>query len=393
MKKTYRLKQRKTKKGFIWYYKLSDEITFHSTGTGNRRAAEKYVLEEILGKKKPSPGPTLQSYALPTFDEYVESRRHLNRPLTDLYAERRRKLIEKYILKDPIANMRLGDIKLADSERFRDRLLEKLKDNQPTAKLVLSAYRWITGRATKRGIIDRDPAIGMDNPKLEQKQRSIYTIEELDALFLKDVWKTGNFKPWEEPEDYTAFLLALCTGMRKGEILGLSWSCVHLEVDKEHIEIKVQLNDKGEIVSPKSKRPRATPIFDFVLWPKERRAVRALKELRKLQISRRKIIEMDSPVFGYADGTYRKGTWWNQHLKKALKTAEINRDRGEDLLPLDAHALRHTLASHLKAVGIPSDYIRLSCGWATEQIQASYTHFDPDLFGKIVKMVKAVSAD
>jgi integrase len=390
MKKSYRLKLRKALKGSIWYYKLPNEITFHSTGTGNRRAAEKYVVEEVLGKKKPTLGPTLKSYAVPTLMEYAESRRLLNRPLVELYIERRARLIEKYILTDSIADMRLGLIRLADSERFRDRVLEELSDSQPTAKLVISAYKWIVSRATKRGVIDRDPAAGMDNPKINQRQRSIYTLEELTALFRGDVWETGNFAPWKGAEDYTVFLLALCTGARRGELLGLLWSAVKLLEDRGYIEVKVQLNDKGQLAPPKSKHARKTPIFDFVFWPKECRAVKALGKLA----SRRKNVSTDTPVFGYADGSYRGGTWWNTHLSAGLKTAGISRDRGPDKLPLDGHAFRHTLASHLKAARLPSDSIRQFCGWGGEQVMASYTHVDdPDLFEKIRSLIETTRED
>jgi integrase len=363
-----------------FFFSLDRGAHWQTTKQTTETAARRWVQERYgVGKKAVSfAGPRLKEYVLPAFDRYVQAKSVAGDSLGKQYASESRRLLERFVLTDEIAEKRVGQITHGDFEDFQTRLIGKLE-----------VLRLVLRRAHKRGEIERNPTDGVLKAKIQKSERSIYSAEELEKLFPADVWEKKHFSPWSGSEDYTAFIVAASSGLRKSEVLGLTWDAVHLEEGREHIEIRGSLKNDGKLGPTKSKRPRATPIFDFVLWP-ERRAVRALKELRKLYFSRR-ILATNPFVFGYADGTPRMGTWWAKHLRAALKTAKINRDRGEGKLPLDAHSLRHTLASYLKAAGLPSDLIRQFCGWSSESIQATYTHIDPELFGRIMKLVGGVT--
>jgi len=65
MKRPYLLKKR----GKYWYYRLSDDITFHSTGETAKARAEEYVLNTAIPK-----GSELDKKRKePTFKEYSGS--------------------------------------------------------------------------------------------------------------------------------------------------------------------------------------------------------------------------------------------------------------------------------------------------------------------------------
>lgn len=393
MKKPYLLYRR----GSTFYYKLENEKTYHSTGKTKEGEAHRYVLEEILGKPapdRPKRTPKLIDYALPAFEKYIKDKMAAGIHLSDKYVKSSRSYIKRFVLTDPIAAKRVGEIKPGDFEDFQTRLfLEESKGQKTTAKRALEVLRLLLRRAYRRGEISQNPTDGVIQIRTKAKERTIYELAELERLFPKDVWEKGDFHPWKDAYDYAAFITAAASGMRKSEVLSLRWRAINLEDGVIQIRSALKGNKEG---LPKSGRPRATPIFDEVMWP-DRRAVEALKNLKRLQLSKfrgrydevqkTKLLE-ESPVFGYVDGEFRKGTWWQKRLRAALEKAGIDREKGPDTMPLDSHSLRHTLASHLKGRGISGDLIRQFCGWSCARIQASYTHIEPEVLQSVMEKIR-----
>lgn len=379
------------KRGKYFYYRLPGTGKWKSTGKTTEPEAHRYLIEEVLpNPQKKERATKLKNYALPAFDKYVEAREKVARdPLSEKYVSVSRGYLKRFLLNDELAEKPIRDLTMEDWEDFQTRLITHvLPDHRTTAVRALEAVRLVLRRAEKQGLVKVSPDRAAVKPKADSRQRDTYTAEEMEKLFPADVWEKGDFGPWQEPLDYTAFIIAASTGMRKGEVLALEWSDVHLEEGQEYLEIRGSLQTTTQIGPTKGKRPRATPVFDFVLWT-ERRAVRALSELRKRS---GKIVDMQGqpmgPVFVREDGSRLGRTWWQTRMKSALKKANIKRDRGENSMPLDTHSLRHTLASHLKAAGMPDDLIRRFCGWSSLNVQARYTHIEPELFTRIMNLVQ-----
>jgi len=373
----YKAKYTIFKRGKIWYYRLGDDPkrVHHSTGQTLKGEAVKFV-EEILKKRKQSPiaEKSLQEYLPEALKKYIKLRIEDGNPLSKDYCKDSKRYI-KYIRSDPIADKALGEVSFADLEDFKMRTLEKFRDRRNTASQVLKTLKLLLHRAYRRQEIQSDPS-GVDPIKIKSKVRQIYTSEQLECLFPPEPWEEGNYNPWSGIHDYTAFLLAVCTGLRRKEVLGLQWEAVFLEENIPYVVVVEEL--------AKSKKQRATPFFDQVIFGDEQ-AVRAMRQLKACSSRKTaKVMNMSGApvegyVFGYADGSPCKETWWNKHLKKALENAGIDRGGDEKTMPLDAHSFRHTLASNLKSRGMPDDLIRTFCGWSSLNVQSNYTHFDPDL--------------
>jgi integrase len=400
-RKPYRLYFRKDT-GY-YSYKLPG-LGWRTTGKTKEHEAHAYVLERLAGAggKETAGNPLaaeipLKDYALPAFERYVADKKAAagSKPsLSDDYIAATRRYLKRFLTDDPMAALPLGKISSDDFQAFQTRLLvEKLPDKRMTAIRALEAVRLILRRAEKLGHISRSPDRAVDAAQGNPRQRGTYTDAELEKMFPADVWEKKDFSPWAGPLDYTASILAAASGMRRAEVLALTWEAVHLDEGKEYLEIRGSAKPRGKTGPTKGKRPRATPLFDFVLWP-NRRAVKALKELRKRATAQAVILRMDGmpegPVFAQA-GERVGTTWWAKHFRAALNKAEIPRDRGEGKLPADAHTLRHTLASRLKAAGLPDDLIRRFCGWASLNIQDRYTHLGPDVFNKLMELVRVTS--
>jgi integrase len=281
---------------------------------------------------------------------------------------------------------------MGDIEDFQNRLIDgPLKDHKNAGVQVIKTLKLILHRAYLRGELEHDPGRGVMKVKVNKKGRTIYSENDIDKLFREDVWEDGDFFPWENETDYTCFITALCTGMRKGEVLALRWENVDLE--KCYIRVKEAFKEQetDKVGLPKAKKARAVPIFDYVIWP-DRRAVTALRNLKEKRKSKGCFSET-IPVFGYADGKLRKGTWWNQHWKAALDRAEIDRNRESNTLQLDGHSFRHTLASHLKAKGLSDGLIRQFCGWSCGEVQSLYIHLEPELLKHLEDDLRVVASE
>lgn len=112
----------------------------------------------------------------------------------------------------------------------------------------------ILKKAVKEDVILRNPCDridGIKNP--EPKPRKSLSLEQACKL-------ASDLKASQRNGKIVAVWLALATGIRRGEALGLLWKDVDLEKGKIHIE--AQLDSKGRRRPPKSKKSVRTISID-----------------------------------------------------------------------------------------------------------------------------------
>jgi len=353
-KSPYRLKKR----GKFWYYKFPEQSVFHSTDKTTKVDAEKYILE--LLKKGETPNyQILKNYSKPfyIYEDCPHIRRLIdeNKSIGKLHCKNRRSLIDNYILCDSIANKKLSEIKRADILDFRERL--KNKDiSVNLINKIIGTLKTIFSEALYREEINRNPVIGIGNIKEKPKERGIFTEDELKVLF-----PVKGLGVWENLQDFTCFLLAATTGMRRGEILALQWRDISFE--EEYLTVRrAWKNNEREIGPPKWNKIRYVPLSSLIL-----------ERLKKLHDNSLNCLP-DNFVFCYCDGTHLGGAWWKNHFIRAMERASINFEE-RNLTP---HSFRHTLNSILKSKGYSAEMIRASLGWSDEKIQDNYTHWKPE---------------
>ncbi len=92
----------------------------------------------------------------------------------------------------------------------------------------------VFGYAVKMGVVSENPCLKVTLPKIEQKEKQIYTPEQA-ARFL-DLLN-------DEPIKYRVFFnLAIFSGFRRGEMLGLEWThkLAYADIDWENCMISVR---------------------------------------------------------------------------------------------------------------------------------------------------------
>ena len=145
--------------------------------------------------------------------------------LSPLVYERYNRMLEICII-PMLGHMKLKDIRPLHIQRFVDELVNREThfDGTEGRLSASSVHRYYTmvcsllHSAYRLGLIGQNPADRdrITLPKVEEEQTEIFSEEELSAMLLALE---------EEPLQYRLLIhTALCTGCRRGELMGLKWS-------------------------------------------------------------------------------------------------------------------------------------------------------------------------
>ena len=149
--------------------------------------------------------------------------------------------------------------------------------------------------------------------------------------------------------------VALSTGLRRGELLGLRWQDVELLERLIHVR---QQFVRNEITTPKSRAGRRTlPLGDM--------AARALED--QFASSRHRAPE--SIVFSHpALGTPLDPSKLTGYSRKAIRQAGVTKP----FRPW--HGLRHTALTETAAAGVPAMFVQAKAGHAQGSTTERYLH-------------------
>ena len=287
-------------------------------------------LDEWLGRQSVS-GTTLDGYTL-----IVE--KHLK---PGLGAHALPKL-------QPIHIQRYMDEKLADglsaqTVRHHERVLNKaLKD------------------AVKLLLIARNPVEAVEAPRVERAEIEFLDDDEAKAL-LEAAKSTRLCVP---------IALALATGMRRGELLGLRWRDVDMDKGKLHVVQSLEQTSKGlAFKGPKTKRSRRT-----IALPSS--AVELLKAHKKAQAEERVFFGLgkrpaDALVFTRQDGEKVNPRNFSKEFSRVAKRAGVK---------VSLHGLRHTHITNLLKAGVHPKIASERAGHSSVAVTMDvYSHALPGL--------------
>lgn len=191
---------------------------------------------------------------------------------------------------------------------------------------------------------------GWENPcrKVERAQEQNAVVRFLAQDECARLLAAARESTW--PRLYLIVLMALTTGARRGELLGLTWGDLDLERAIAHVQ------------TTKNGQPRALPLLPGVV-----------EELRRFQTQR-----LETRVFP-GRGSLSKPRHFESAWAAALDRAQIRRFR--------FHDLRHTCASYLAQNGASLLEIADVMGHRQLAMVKRYAHLTTDTKAKLVNRV------
>ena len=127
-----------------------------------------------------------------------------------------------------IGKIKLSELRPDQVQTFYNRLSQK-GYTQSTIRIVHAVLHKSLNQAVKWGLIGRNPSSLVEKPK--PKKKEMKTWNNLQVMsFLSAI---------QDPKYQALFYLAVTTGMRQGELLGLMWE--DLDWITGHIQVKRQL--------------------------------------------------------------------------------------------------------------------------------------------------------
>jgi integrase len=318
---------------------------------GTHEEAKAALAEIDLAKRRET---YVDPNVAPTFKEYSE--KYLETVSVHKESHEREERLMKNLL-DYFGVSRLSKVKRSRVIEYRKARIKSVKPSTVNREIAL--LRHMFNVAMDEGIVAFNPARGGPGMKAfkEQRRTRYLEMEEIETLLIAiqariaknstDKLKSNAKKFWQYL--HTSVTMALHTGMRKGEILGLKWDQINWE------KCNILLTDT------KNGEPRRVPI-DSIL----------LHELSE----QRQRIEKSEFVFPSYDRTGKVVALAD--VKVAF--GRVLKDAG--ILNFRFHDLRHTFASHYMMSGGNLYTLAKILGHKDIKMTQRYADLSPDFIDR-----------
>lgn len=269
--------------------------------------------------------------------------------------------INNYIIPH-LGNCKLDELHPHIIQEFYNSIGEKLSSK--TIRNIHGVLHKALQQAVKNGTIRVNPADACTTPKVVRPEINPLTSDEISELL-----NALRGDPYEIP-----LTVALFTGMREGEIIGLQWSCIDLDAGVITIKQQMQSVDGSpQIITTKNGKPRTIVPAKFVMQLlKKQKSIQAQKQLYAGQYWIN-----TGFVFTNDDGTHIRRATMIRHFKAAATA--IGKPE------LRVHDLRHTYAVVSLQAGDDIKTVQENLGHATAA-------FTLDVYGHVTDEMKQESS-
>ncbi|WP_018130970.1 site-specific integrase [Effusibacillus pohliae] len=270
-------------------------------------------------------------------------------------------------VKPHLGHIELGKLK---PQHLREFYAKLQSGDKPLSNRYVSQIHTMIHDALETAVsweyLPRNVADMVKAPKPEQKKFSVWTLEEVQRFL--EVARHDRF--------YIAYLLAITTGMRQGEILALRWSDIDLPNGRLFVQrTTTQVRGTIEFGDPKSdsgKRMIALPhevIGDLLKHKKD--------QDREKELMGDAYRDQDL-VVARKNGDVVAQSLLREHFTKLIQKA--------DLPYIRFHDLRHTHASLLLQQGVHPKIVSERLGHSKISITLdTYSHVLPGLQEQVAK--------
>lgn len=272
-------------------------------------------------------------------------------------------------LKPAFGSTRLAALTAPQIQRFYNNLLVKQHLSPKTVKNTHGILHRALDQAVRLGMIRTNPANVCDLPKVRRKEIKPMEQDEI-AAFLKAI--EGN-------KFELLYQVTLFTGMRQGEVLGLTWDCVDFEHNTLYVNKQLGKTQKVggnyALVPTKNSQARVITAAASVMV--------VLRQQKKRQIEAQLLVGggWDNPwnlVFTNEFGGHLTHFTVYKYFKQAVAEIGLEKER--------LHELRHSYAVAAIESGDDIKTAQGNLGHAT----ASFTL---DVYGHLSQKMRQQSAE
>jgi integrase len=326
---------------------------------------QREVKEWLLEKRKELAGGLLIDDKNVTAGEFLDKWLDIVSPRLRPATLATHETIIRVHIKPALENLRLSQITPAHLQTLYS---QKLKDglSRRTVKYIHTIIHQMLDQALKWGLVARNVSEAVDAPTPDKKQVEPLTRDEVKRLL--EVLKGDRL--------YAFYVVALATGLRRGELLALTWDNVDLDNDVVYVRKTLQsIRGQGLVIgepkSEKSRRPVVLPDFAHAVLTDH-------KAKQKVQ---------SRFVFCTSKGTPFGPRNIMRHFKKMLKKAELPNT-------IRIHDLRHTFVSFMLSQNVPPKDVQVIAGHASFSTTMDiYGHLMPGAQREAAKKVDKMFED
>lgn len=365
MRSPFSLFQRKTQSGLVWYARFYDRygnlVATKSTGIpvigkkGKRQAAfkkAKEMLDTLHFQNSLSYLSFLESF-WKEGSPYIKSKRIAEKkPLSTYYVQLNAAGIEKHVKPFPgFQKITLADLKPGMIEDWKLWALEKGVGSR-RINAVLQSMAVAVRYALSRGEIPLDPFLTVKKVAYAPKEKGILSQKEVASLLsVTD----------DDPRVTLAVLLAVLTGIRRGEARGLRWC----DIDRKEGIIHIRNN---YVDTEGSKGCKCGSARDVLLPTAAKEALKAVHISSPYTLPDDFVLfSLESRKEPISGQTIRSG------FSRMLEHAGIPKDEQKER-NLTYHGMRHTFVTLARMAGLPDITVQALAGHKSAAMMNHYSH-------------------
>ena len=344
-------------KYFVSITRVVDDVTHRTNKTFKTSAEAKKYERDYLTSLDNNLIPTSDTKFIAYGQKYLDSLDGISPRTMHSYQQKFNYLKGKF-------TKNIGSYKNSTIRELLSQIKNENNLSNQSMKHIFRMMKSIFAQATLDKIIATDPSgtfLKTTGYRIEKKQAKALSVDE-QSRFVKYLADNQDSKLFTKQE-YIFGLLALSTGMRRGELSALCWENIDLDSRTLKVTQAVSYCNRLEVIGkPKTASGIREIQLDNV----------SVAELRKYKLFLRSFFMTDISfnkgwLFPKLDGETRTPvTSWCQRMSKTFKALDIKHS---------LHNLRHTHASNMLSNNYPITQLAHRLGHADPSITLSiYSH-------------------
>lgn len=337
----------------------------------------------FYGKTKYEANAKLEEYEKNLEEDYIFNNSMTYDDWLDLWLESKANTISKNTMQSykslftkhirpELGNYRLCNINTPLLKKFFNNL-KKLDLSSRSLIYIITLLKASFKQAVIDNLLLKNPTDKIITPKLVPNKK-IVSLNKAEIVKLLSVIK--------EPKYYNLFSLALRTGLKRSEILGLRWTDIDFDKNTLSIEQTVLKINNVSVISSLAKNKSSNRIISI-----DDKSIRLLKYQMKLVIANKlKFYDYHDHdlIFPNENGLPSKPDTISKKARQFQKLANLPKE-------FTFHTLRHTHATLLLKAGINFKVIQSRLGHSGYQIPMNtYSHVVPDNDKELIDKIASV---